>query len=331
MEISLNNCLQFSYIISKCPQSQHDIDDFLRRPEPTFLDKFVSVHAPTQYGQGALRTVSMDVLNLMQANGNCLLIVGDINNDGILRLLCIQNGAVHVVQDPNFTPQRVEFSSIRLYSYYVGGGSVGTASGPTLVPSTSSASGGMFGPLGSGLFGPFPPTSTSSSSGGPPSSRSSSSSRSVAAPVPAAGGGGGGGGAIPQSTAPNTDCAICMDDFSEDARQISQINCSHGPHAYHTQCIQGLQRSGSQRKCPVCRDYYTNRRPVRRRPAAAGGGAASPRRGSASGGGGAAPSQQQRKIQQLMGLGVTRQVAKQALQAAGGDVNMAGAILLQTM
>jgi hypothetical protein len=32
-----------------------------------------------------------------------------------------------------------------------------------------------------------------------------------------------------------------------------------------------------------------------------------------------------------MGLGVTRQVAKQALQAAGGDVNIAGTILVQMM
>jgi hypothetical protein len=80
------------------------------------------------------------------------------------------------------------------------------------------------------------------------------------------------GVALPQSGAVNTDCAICTEDFCADDREISQINCGHGPHAYHTQCLQGMQAAGGPRTCPVCRDPFTSRRAVRRRSATAGGG-----------------------------------------------------------
>jgi len=467
MEITVNNIGQFRFISSTCPQSQQDIDVFLTRPEPTFLDKFFNAFAPQDIQQGALRTASMDALNyLMFANGNCILIIGEINNDGVVRILCIKEGLVHVVQEPNFVPERVEFASVRLWSYPIGGGSaIGPALSSSLVgpsstssssslpgglfgqpPSTSSSSGGLFGQppssstsFSGGLFGQ-PPSSSTSSSGGlfgplrksvdgrlrktiqprrgatmvsggggggggtdatstgglpqtiavntdcsictedfsaddreisqincehgphayhsqcllrmrasgarnrcpicrdyfsriravrrrpaaaaaapatPAAHTSSSSSSSSAAAA------GGGGGALPQSGAVNTDCAICTEDFSADDREISQINCEHGPHAYHTQCLQRMQASGGRRTCPVCRDPFTTRRAVRRRAAAAAGGG-----GGGGGGEGAAPSQQQRKIQQLMRMGVSRQVARQALQAAGGDVNIAGNLLL---
>lgn len=385
MEITAENLNQFRFICSRCPANQEEIDRFLSLPQPTIFDKFNYLYNPEH--PGALRTISMDALTyLIQVYGGCFLAVGEINHDGVLRLLCFRDNSLYFVIEPNFALQRVEFASIRLYSFYTGedsgtstdsGRSVGSGIGPTLsspavaLPaSSSSSSGSVLGPifplpgsstsggafgrtlldifpsLGSGsVFGRTTPSAPTTSRGTTTSSSSRRTAAAAPAPAPAApvpaaaAGGGGGGGALPQSTAVNTDCAICMDDFSEDDRQISQINCS-GPHAYHTQCIQGFQRSGSQRKCPICRGQYRVKRPVRRRPAPAPAPAPvpapvpalapAPAPAPASGGGGAS-SQQQTKIRQLMGLGVTRQVAKQALQAAGGDVNMAGTILVQMM
>ena len=425
MEITVNNIGLFRFISSTCPQSQQDIDVFLTRPEPTFLDKFFNAFAPQDVQQGALRTASMDALNyLMFANGNCILIIGEINHDGVVRILCIKEGLVYVVQEPNFAPERVEFASVRLWSYPVDGGS---AVGPALSgglfgqppssstsssgglfgqpPSSStSSSGGLFGPLRKGVDGRLRKTiqprtgatmasggggggggTADTSTGGLPQTIAVNTDCSIctedfsaddreisqincehgphayhtqcllrmrASGAPnrcpicrdyfsrrrdvrrrAASTEGGGGGSLPQSGAVNTDCAICTEDFSADDREISQINCGHGPHAYHTQCLQRMQAAGGPRTCPVCRDPFTIRRAVRRRAAAAagggaGGGGAGGGGGGGGGGGDEAPSQQQRKIQQLMRMGVTRQVARQALQAAGGDVNIAGNLLL---